>query len=140
MTPDHHRRLVSVAALFKRRLSSLHAFSRLHLLAMIEWHAARSSLAVASDPVTGAVVAAGAARPLRRAEDHRHRYAWHDDGRLVWVDVAVASRPDALRSLLVAMYSRFPNCECVGFTRQKSGHRIKTYPIRNFLLHAGLPS
>ena len=106
----------------------------------LEWHAARASLATATDTATGRIVAAGCARPLRSADDHRNRYAWHDDGRLAWVDMTVAAKPDALRTLLVALRSRFPNCERIGFTRQKSGHRVKTYPLSTFLRRAGLPA
>lgn len=140
MSRNPHSKLVAAAALFKRRLASMRPFSRLQLLAMLEWHAARSSLATATDTATGRVVAAGCARPLRSAADHRDRYAWHDDGKVAWVDMTVAVKPDALRTLLVAARARFPNCDRIGFTRHKSGHRVRTYPISTFLQRAGLPA
>ena len=123
--------LVSTAALLKRKLSSLASWDRENLLIWLAWHAGRSSLAVVQDgnKITGAAIA----RPISNLGQTRIQYHVEEGGSIVFVEKCVALNNQAFLLLLRRMKDRFPKATHILFSRNKSGHQMKLYPIEKFL-------
>ena len=105
MKPPTDKRLIALAAFFKRHTPALRRWPRKDLLAMLEWYwrDARVGIVMAH----GKIVAAALARCIDHPDQAKSPW-WHDEsGQIVWIENIASKHPSGITALLNIACQRF---------------------------------
>jgi len=96
----------------------------------LRWHACEGSLAIIRDD-DGTLCGVGMARPVMDSEDAEDCYAFDPEGKVLFVDLAVATNRQAFTMLFLVMLHRFGQRPMIAFRRYPDTD-IRTYSLERF--------
>ena len=131
--------LISAAAFIRRRVPCLKKLNggrstRESLLMSLSWHSALKSLCIVK--CGEKIEAVGFARAIQDPIDARFAFKTDERGSLLYVENIASRSTEGMKNLLRYVMFRWPQCDRIMFRRAKSGHKNKTYPMKEFLQKA----
>jgi hypothetical protein len=128
----------SMAAFIRRNLPDAFSASnrrkRENVTNWLSWHIRGKDVCVLTD--NGKITGLGVAKAISNEKDAGMNYRCDENGHILYVLVAVSTKPEGLKTLLQYCKFRWPHCTKIMFNRKKYGKR-SMYDYNKFMRKAG---
>jgi hypothetical protein len=133
--------IIQTGAFLKRNLASFKSWgtdrkTKRGFYIWLAWNMGRDHVCVVAD--NDKIYGVGVARSINDVKEAKNGYSFAHDGKILFVEHAIAKTNDSFKQLLRFCKARWPQCDKILFRRSKSGKIMKMYDLNTFYRKAGI--
>lgn len=120
--------VIQVAAFIKRHWPAARTETRKNLIHWAGWHMQRQLIVTVVDEM-GRLCGLAMGRLLNEPEEAAMAWLSHENGKIVWVDLVLAKRPEVMPLLVTALGRRWGDRETVGGNVFQRCGELRMFPM-----------